>query len=854
MLSHPLRAYLILLSGNCDIETSVHRDLETITDVWNKTQNKDELVAIIHVGFIRLDTEKIKELDLNKYIGRMLLTESAKWSLFSICETSKIYIATIDKIPLYIALDGWGYSIDDHFSNLSIPESKSKLSTTLSDWLEDLDATNQDLANALAKVGIYSEKSYIDLESELPAKYRHEAGVYRFSKLASYEDNDPISILGKLPPWLLGVALVRLNLKVRTYNALLSEAFTKTEDLKTLSTSDLLKIPNFGETSKQDLLDKLKSALIHGLGIEAYVAERPISISKKTQSDLPKSEQVTQEEPLANLATFYEQLKYELNKMSSIDRDVLASRMGFDTESASLEKIGQKFQITRERIRQIESRALKNISVSQTWVPALEQRLLSLLREREFPLLFSGLEEYDPWFKGVQNFESCFSYILDNKHLVNGKFSLIEVNGRLAVSEIDTSEWEGIQKRATENVKRLVSKKLVMKDLRTSVENLLQVRGRELRSELWNMIKNQAHFSTTNDAEFSILVGYGKTIESVVAAILADSDKPLHFTEIAEIFVAKEGRKVTYHQIHATAANVGLLFGRGSYGLLKHLQLTAHQVKQISDSVVRIISEGQDSRQWSTTELLGYITKTFGTFDNILNMFTLNICLNNREELKYLGRNVWVSSRGDNDQSQSRIDITQAVTSLLVKFGRPMTNKEIKVELAKDRGVNASFQIHPIDSLINLGGGLWGLIERDIPLNVEDQRKVTSAMKHLLDTSQHGLPVENIVEIFRNDPELISKTDNPDIYAGVAVKSGLIKRSKEDCLYLAEWGNDRLMRRSEAILKVLENNPSGLAVDELARQAQNLLGRNLKRDTVYPILSSLGAFFNHDNQLWQLKN
>jgi len=848
MLSRPLRAYLILVLGNGEIETSVHRDLETLLDGWNKIQAVNGVVGLIHVGFSRLDTEKVRDLNLTPYSGRMLLTESAKWALLILSTTSRNPIAFIDKVPVYLALNGWGYSIDDQSADLGIVLKKANSPTSFSDWLTDIDVSHLDLANVLGESGIYDEKSYLDQESKVSAKYRHEIGIYRFSKLTKYDETDPITIFESLPPWVLSVDLGRLNLRVRTLNALHSQGVSKVADLKGLSGTDLLKIPNFGRTSKYDLTEKLKNALVHGLGVEAYVPERPISLSDKMQPKVSTVEQV----PEAGLSTLTDQINYELNRLSQVDREVLVSRMGFGAESESLEKIGQKFHITRERIRQIESRALKNISASQTWAPALEQKLLSLLKDREFPLLFSGLEEYDPWFKGVQNIECSFKYILDNKKLLNSRFSLIEVNGRLSVSELDNTEWVDVQKRAVESVKRLVGKKVVISDVRKSVEGLLQVRGRELRSELWHHIKSQTNFSKTNDEEFSYLAGYGKTIDSVVAAILVASDKPLRFTEIAELFVSKEERNVTYRQIHVAAGNVGLLFGRGSYGLLKHLQLTQNQVDQISDLIVKLISENQSNRQWSSYELLSFITGKLGTFNDFLNIFTLNICLNEKEELKYLGRNVWVYSQGENDDSNSRIDITQAITTLIMRSGRPMTKKEIKAELAKDRGVSANFQIHAIDSLINLGDGLWGLMERDIPFNFEEQVKLLTVIKQLLEIAQHGLPVGTIVDNFRDYPDLIAKTDNPDIYAGVAVKSGIIKRSKEDFLYLAAWGNDRLIKRSDAISSVLKNNPNGVSVDELVNQAKEILGRDLKSDGIYPTLRALGAFFNHEAQVWQL--
>ena len=52
-----------------------------------------------------------------------------------------------------------------------------------------------------------------------------------------------------------------------------------------------------------------------------------------------------------------------LNQLKDRDRDVLVARFGIEKPaSVTLEAVGQRFGVTRERIRQIESAASKKLS------------------------------------------------------------------------------------------------------------------------------------------------------------------------------------------------------------------------------------------------------------------------------------------------------------------------------------------------------------------------------------------------------------------------------------------------------------------------------------------------------------
>ncbi|WP_413698549.1 sigma factor-like helix-turn-helix DNA-binding protein [Psychromonas sp. KJ10-10] len=167
----------------------------------------------------------------------------------------------------------------------------------------------------------------------------------------------------------------------------------------------------------------------------------------------------------------------------SRENDILSRRLGINCNSETLEEIGKSYDITRERIRQIESKAKKNfiakLSISPKVIWAVTKTNLSELRAPLFPSLrdyfntnknfYAFLEvccalneneiskitspnlnkgvfeEFWVWNKSPANIEDLSWYLHEN------------MNIELAVAENQISIWiqEGILEREEEEIKPL---------------------------------------------------------------------------------------------------------------------------------------------------------------------------------------------------------------------------------------------------------------------------------------------------------------------------------------------------------------------------------------------------------------
>ena len=156
---------------------------------------------------------------------------------------------------------------------------------------------------------------------------------------------------------------------------------------------------------------------------------------------------------------------------------------------------------------------------------------------------------------------------------------------------------------------------------------------------------------------------------------------------------------------------MGLLFDRGTYGLRHHIPLSEDQMLEVRYEAEKTISDGSPGRQWHASEILEKVKhKIIGNIDG-LDKYVLEITLAESTMLRSLGRMTWVAA-GESDRG-SRIEIHQAVVAIIQSAGRPLHTEEIKERLSATRGVNEFFQIQPVDPIIRLGSGLWGIKDRD---------------------------------------------------------------------------------------------------------------------------------------------
>jgi len=867
----PIRVYL-LVHSDAGWESSVHRDLESLREAWNPYMGRGDITGVIHVGLDRSETESFESCAV-RHRGHMLLSASARWAFMSVCECAARAVGEAAGIPLYVAINGWGYETSPEGLGLASSELKSASyiqeqlggiprpfadleNITFTNWLENLTRDDADLAMAANKAQIVDENSYWEGEACLAAPLRHALGLYRYRVLSKNDEpDDPMAVIRHAPPWLLQVSLQNLNLSVRASNVLAAATFSVVGDVTNISLEKLQKLPNFGRTSQQHFAERLRAAVERGPSISTPSASHPTATGalNAVASNSLRAEKLGSQ--FQNQSTLASVILAAVSSLDSGRDTVLCGRMGISVDPMTLEELGGRMGVTRERIRQIEAKGMLLIGRDTIWKDTLETKLSHLLDERNDPLPFSGLAILDSWFQGIEQMQRPFGYLLKHENILDQRFSLLQANSQWFVSRLSQHEWDLAVKQAMHLLEGGVAQGWRQAEARQRVEDFLSGKGHELRPELWATVKRFAHFSSSRPDSEPVLVSYGRNVEALIEAVLSTSEHPLHYSEIAHRIAEGYGKSFEVRRVHHAATTLAFLYGRGIFGLLKHCPLSSDELELVREETQEIIAQGSRGRQWTCAELVDVLSAQGLDFDGRINRFIINIALHDSSELTYLGRLVWTQSTDAPLGSAHRINMRQAVTSLLLQAGRPMTIPEIKEALQRERGLSDFFQLYPSGSLIRVSPSQWGLIERDFPLNSCEQAQLIEALQSLLREQNRGIHVSEIAACLDGIFEPISRIKYPTAILSLAQRSGRLSVSVGDYLFLPEWGEPRRMQKSQAIVEAIKQAGSnGLRASEIVNSASTILGRPVEREAIYSALSAAGARFDENMQRWILQD
>lgn len=819
MTEAPLRAFLMMKSSDGTWTVTVCRDLGAIRRKWKTRREPDSEVAVLHIGFDRPPSRLFDEIAL-KHPGSMLLTAAAKYALPDSFVASVSPIGVAGSIEVFIGLQGWGYTLDDPTAGTEHSDTVRSSTETQEPegWVSRFLNEHPSDAEQLSEKGVFDESSYIGGEAELERSVRHRAGLFRTHYMVGANCEDPCEYARAAPPWLAEQKLTSLRLSVRADNVFRVNDIETVRDLADWTAEALLEKQNFGRKSLSDVLQAITAALNSG-PLSAVAAE---AISESDGL-------------LIEVRRF-------LMSLSSRERDVFVRRMGFETSPETLQEIADDYDITRERVRQIEARTIEKCIRESTWDDVLEQKISRLLIGRRFPLPVSGVEAIDGWFNGIS------SHQLFIKNLVQavGKdcTHVVYIEDLYYFGRISQEVWERTLSEALTLLASGAGHGWDEVYAQSLIQGLLPETAKEYGALLWDEASRLCHFSATVDGKRT-LVSYGRGAEQVVEAILSESDKPLHYTEIAKRAEFREGKRMDEKRAHSAAAKVGFLFSRGTYGLIRHLPLSDGQVSDICSEAEDVIYSESNGRQWHTTEILSEILERMDGILVSLDKYVLDIVLRKSRVLKPLGRMTWIGTKWDVDD-QSRIDVHQAVLAIVQKAGRPLTTGEIRERLTAVRGVNDFFQIHPIDPLVRLQPGLWGINDRDIPFSRKEQGALLQKLLNLLTDKQSGIHSSELSNVLPLEGWTV------DAFLSIASQDDRLKIAHGRYVYISEWGSPRRETIGRAVSLVLQEAAGSLALEEIAVRVSDRIGRKIDKSVISGTLQALEAQYDAINRVWTL--
>lgn len=861
----PLRAYLLHWQPDDGWNLSVHRDLDSIRASCALADFERDQSVIIHVGFWRPDADCFMDV-VERFPGTILVTSSAKAALPPPLETSTKPVSVIEGLGLYPILSGWGYetseselgiageghpSLQSHGNAQMIsPIPMPRMGT--SEWMLALAAENQEAFTAAQSSNIYDDDSFFANENSLPDKLRTFLYVYRFRSITG-ELPSPANVLDWLhlaSPTILNTPLSNFELSVRATNIFKSFDIQYIHEIAKLKTDGLYELRNMGKKTVTELATLMMNYWLPGYREEELnrlwekreLPEQPI---RQAHLQLEDSATATIAEPEDSFAARFDQA---LDRLPGSRKTILCQRIGLNGEPKILEAIGRELGISRERVRQLENASIEVLKRNPLFSTDLIPRISRLLDNRHSPLPMFGLEVLDPWFSGFSDKPFAFNWLLE--HCCDGAVSVINHNNQHFVTRIRQSQWDDLLESTASVMKAQVESRIVRSQARSLVYGMLIGPGEELREELWGTICLDLNFSGEG-GEDDLLVSVGSDLSSLVEAVLLESPVPLHISEIGSRVQTRSGLQCDEKRLRKILRDVGFQFSRGTYGLRSHLSLSDQELDLLRVEIESVITSADSQRQWHASEIYSFMEEACPDLYPRINPHVIGIALRRSEVLTSLGRMVWTAKQSGSTGTAFRIDIHQAIVSLIRSEGRPMPSGEIRQRLLRDRGLNSVFQIPMEEPLIRVDRGVWGLMDRDIPYDKSEQEDLVGSMLLLLTRRQRGIHSSVLLSELSKYTSNLLPNVQPALLMSLAQYSGSMKVDMAGYLYISDWGSSRWPSNTEVVSEIIAKSPGmGWTSADILQVAEEQLERPLEPAFVLKAIESIGGVYNLDAKKW----
>lgn len=253
------------------------------------------------------------------------------------------------------------------------------------------------------------------------------------------------------------------------------------------------------------------------------------------------------------------------------EQEIISSRFGLNGEKKTLEQIGERLNITRERVRQLEKAALIRLKIAAEkgnieGLAEIEKAIIRILAENGRIIKSKILTEkfFDGKVEEVQNSSILFFAEISSKLIYlaeNDKYSA-------AIANADYGDERKIKTLIDEIVNIIKKEKspltLDQLDSKLSYEHPSQIAAMASISKALAVLNGKWGLEKWPEVN-------PKNIRDKIFVVLGEKKEPMHFSEIADMIQASNfsRKEVTTQAIHNELIKDKrfVLIGRGIYAL-----------------------------------------------------------------------------------------------------------------------------------------------------------------------------------------------------------------------------------------------------------------------------------------------
>jgi len=539
---------------------------------------------------------------------------------------------------------------------------------------------------------------------------------------------------------------------------------------------------------------------------------------------------------------------------SKRDFKVFASRIGLFEKDKTLEETAEPYGVTRERIRQIELKARKNIKVVEL-VTLIEKKIFSIRKNLIMPLYVSQISKHDQFFSLL----NTRPWILSELLIINDKIShkIEKIDGQPIV----TIGGKSILANAIEYLKIHLQNQMgnnySKKDLKDYISLRYPLMAKEISNFLISKLDN-FKFTQGDDDDTSLLVSEGIGKVSNIISILESYDHPITRSKLLEgLEIDGVSGRSALNQVTGQdgLGNNVYTFGRSVYGLLRHLEFTDTEIKFINERTYYFMLQENIDRQWTCEELLQKVQFT-KLIKSKIDKYKLSIVMTQSDNFIYVGHLLFVQRNSTNTKAEKK-DFSVMVKDVLKNSPEPLTGPEIKNIIKKDRSLPSSAQIHPSGQLISIrpypvasiGSIKWALIEKHLNISNKQLENIIIEMQKLIKVNGLSLNPEQCIDLIKKNSVL------KDFQGNILTLFALSNKNicfilKNNVLYHTDAELSNLSARDCLKVAASKIGENGIKAENLFNQVQALYGKKPPHN-VLSHLYRFGFIFSKERNLWK---
>lgn len=487
-------------------------------------------------------------------------------------------------------------------------------------------------------------------------------------------------------------------------------------------------------------------------------------------------------------------------QLDPIERIVLRHRAGLDADPLTLEETGELLGFTRERARQLEARAVKQLLSDRRWIDAIEARLRALLEEGARPV--DALAEADPWFVDLRDHTSFGRFFFDRT--LDRRIRYVTLDGLTLVSiwsaEDAADAWAQLDARL-----RAMSWPSLWSTVIEHVDLAAAPLGTHGRRCFMDRVRARCIADGADDAR---VLGYGGRRADEIEAFLRGAEGPVAVAEIARRF----GRG------HLPEGVVFIERGRVTL---------AEQLAGFDDHAERLVPRCEQwmrahgpERQWSCEELAAALSHT-PDLPDWFGAWPLAAMCARSERVRYVGRLAVVLPEVEGE----RMHVRDILTQTLVDAEGPLEESELRARALRRRGfsdftLTMMLQRAPF---VEVERERWGLRTRDLPEGETAAARATEWVIEMLEARACGLTLRDALARLQARSSVFERWTE-FMLRSVLRHDPRVVTATQGAVGLAEWDDVRLPSRRDIVIQCLAEGGGRASIETLQTRIAAMYG------------------------------